>query len=50
MVTLKAWMPFKKVMLVNLAETNQSPLQPDQSGYLTFPVSAHQIVSVMFQY
>jgi hypothetical protein len=37
------------VALVNLAEANQSPLQPDQSGCVTFPVRAHQIVSVVFQ-
>ena len=49
-VTLKPWMPFKKVVLVNLAEEKQSPLQPDQSGWITFPVRAHQIVSVMFHY
>jgi alpha-mannosidase len=48
-VTLRPWMPFKKVVLVNLAEANQSPLQPDQSGCVTFPVHAHQIVSVLFQ-
>jgi alpha-mannosidase len=48
-VTLKPWNPFKKVALVNLAEANQSPLQPDQSGCVTFPVRAHQIVSVVFQ-
>jgi mannosylglycerate hydrolase len=49
-VTLKPWMPFKKVALVNLAEENQTGfLQPDQTGCVTFPVRAHQIVSVMFQ-
>jgi hypothetical protein len=48
-VTLKPWIPFKKAALVNLAEQNLSPLQPDFSGCVTFPVSAHQIVSVMFQ-
>jgi alpha-mannosidase len=49
-VTLKPWMPFKKVMLVNLAEEIQSPLQSDQSGWVTFPVRAYQIASVMFHY
>jgi alpha-mannosidase len=49
-VTLKPWRPYKKVVLVNLAEENQLPLQPDQSGWVTFPVRAHQIVSVMFHY
>jgi mannosylglycerate hydrolase len=48
-VTLKPWKPFKKAVLVNLAEQPQSALQPDSSGCVTFPVGAHQIVSVMFQ-
>ena len=48
-VTLRPWMSFKKVKLVNLAEEIQSLLQSDQSGCVTFPVRAHQIVSVMFQ-
>ena len=46
-VTLKPWIPFKKMALVNLAEQNQVPLQPNQTGSVTFPVSAHQIVSVL---
>ena len=48
-VTLKPWMPFKKVALVNLAEENQAALQPDQTGCVTFIVRAHQIVSLVFQ-
>jgi len=48
-VMLRPWMPFKKVVQVNLAEAIQSPLQPDQSGCVTIPVNAHQIVSVLFQ-
>jgi alpha-mannosidase len=48
-VTLKPWKPFKKAALVNLAEQNQSALQTDSSGSVTFPVSAYQVVSVMFQ-
>jgi hypothetical protein len=48
-VTLKPWIPIKKADLVNLAEQNQTSLQPDSSGSVTFPVGAHQIVSVMFQ-
>jgi mannosylglycerate hydrolase len=48
-VTLKPWMLFKDVALVNLAEQNQAPLHPDRTGSVTFPVSAHQIVSVLFQ-
>jgi alpha-mannosidase len=48
-VTLRSWMHFKKVKLVNLAEENQAALQPDQAGRFTFPVRPHQIVSVMFQ-
>jgi len=42
-VTLKPWMPFKKVALVNLAEENQAALQPDQTGCVTFIVRAHQM-------
>jgi alpha-mannosidase len=48
-VTLKPWMVFKKVALVNLAEQNQASLQSDETGSVTFPVRAHQIVSVLFQ-
>jgi len=48
-VTVKPWMPFKKVRLVNLAEENQAALQPDENGCVTFPASPHQIVSVLFQ-
>jgi hypothetical protein len=42
-------MPFKNVALVNLAEENQTALQPDQTGCVTFIVGAHQIVSLMFR-
>jgi hypothetical protein len=42
-------MVFKKVALVNLAEQNQASLQSDETGSVTFPVRAHQIVSVLFQ-
>jgi len=48
-VTIKPWMPFKKVALVNLAEQYQAALQPDQAGRFTFPVRPHQIVTVRFQ-
>jgi alpha-mannosidase len=47
--TLKPWMPFKKVELVNLAEETQTALESDQAGRVTFPVRGHAIVSVLFQ-
>jgi len=48
-VSLKPWMPFKKVALVNLAEEKLASLHPDQAGCVTFPVRAHQIVSLLLQ-
>ena len=48
-VTLKPWMPFSKVELVNLAEEKQSGLKPDKTGRVTFPLRGHAIVSVLFK-
>ncbi len=48
-VTIKPWVPFNKAALVSLAEQTQSSLQPDPFGCVSFPVRAHQIVSVLFQ-
>jgi len=48
-VTLKPWRQFTRVTLVNMAEENLAALQPDATGYITLPVRAHQIVSVLFR-
>jgi alpha-mannosidase len=48
-VTLKPWKPYNKVELVNLAEEKQAALKTDENGQVTFPVRAHEIVSIRFK-